>query len=153
MAQLFKFEPLPKPDKLVCRECHASIDAPCNCGAGYVLEPGERAAAAVAASPEKSDRAIAAEIGVGHQTVARARRATGPDGPVDAPRTGLDGKTRKPRAKMESVVPQRTDIGFNSDAYYEMSIKAVLDTVRVWAKSMGKRRRAQFIAELKERIK
>jgi len=52
-------------------------DAACNCGAPYV-PAGRRAAEAVATNPEKSDRAIAAEIGVDRETVARARKiATG----------------------------------------------------------------------------
>jgi hypothetical protein len=38
---------------------------------------GERAAAAIAAHPEKSDRAIAEELGVGKDTVRRARKLTG----------------------------------------------------------------------------
>jgi hypothetical protein len=52
------------------------------------------AAAAVAANPDKSDRAIAPEIGVGSNTVRRARRATAPNGAVEA-RTGRDGKKRE----------------------------------------------------------
>jgi hypothetical protein len=52
-----------------------------------------RAAEAVAANPEKSDRAIAAEIGVDHKTVSKARKATGDHSPVE--RVGLDGKVRR----------------------------------------------------------
>ena len=62
-----------------------------------------RAAAAVAANPEKSNRAIAAETGLSEPTVRRARTAShdavertgavGKDLPVA--RTGLDGKTRR----------------------------------------------------------
>src|ERR1700730_17620325 len=45
-------------------------------------------------SLQKSDRAIAADLNIGHQTVGRARKElTGPYGPV-VERTGLDGKTR-----------------------------------------------------------
>jgi hypothetical protein len=36
-----------------------------------------RAAEAIAKNPEKSDRAIAAEIGASHTTVQRARKSTG----------------------------------------------------------------------------
>lgn len=56
--------------------------------------PRDRARLAIAASPGKSDRAIAAEIGVSHPTVAAARRATGNDLPVEA-RIGLDGRARR----------------------------------------------------------
>jgi hypothetical protein len=38
--------------KLECPKCHATTDAACNCGVGYV-PAGERAKAAVAASPEQ----------------------------------------------------------------------------------------------------
>jgi hypothetical protein len=58
-----------------------------------------RAAEAIARNPEKSDRAIADEIGVSQPTVSRARKRTDTD--VSVPRTGKDGKTRKmpqPRA-------------------------------------------------------
>ena len=57
-----------------------------------------RAAEAVMANPEKSDRAIAADIGVSPMTVNRAR-STVPD--VTVERTGLDGKTRKMRKAPE----------------------------------------------------
>jgi len=54
----------------------------------------QRAAEAITANPEKSDRSIAEDIGVGHQTVGRARKIqTGPSGPVA--RVGKDGKARR----------------------------------------------------------
>lgn len=63
---------------------------------------GKRAAKAVAAHPEKSDRALAAEIGVDHKTVAKARQSTGDDSPVEK-RTGRDGKVRRmPERKQAS---------------------------------------------------
>ena len=80
--------------KLVCSGCGAPGQGSCNCGVAYVA-PRERAAAAVKANPEKSDRAIAEEVGVSHQTVMRERKkTTGPHGPVGK-RTGKDGKARK----------------------------------------------------------
>jgi hypothetical protein len=87
--------------RLECSACGAEANASCDCHKPYV-PASAKAAAAVAANPEKSDRAIAAEIGVHKNTVARAREATGPDGPVE--RIGLDGKTRK--------LPQRAPRGF-----------------------------------------
>ena len=57
--------------RLECSECGAVADAACRCGKPYV-PAGTRAAAAIAASPERSDRAIADEIGVGKDTVRRA---------------------------------------------------------------------------------
>ena len=70
--------------------------------------PGKRAAAAVAANPGKSDRAIASEIGVSHPTVAAARKATGKDFPVE--RTGLDNKTR--RMPQRQPAPQKNPTFF-----------------------------------------
>lgn len=84
---------LPVKARLICSACGASGEGSCGCGAPYV-PAGERAAAAVAANPAKSDRAIAKEIGVHHNTVAKARKATGDHSPVEK-RTGQDGKARK----------------------------------------------------------
>jgi hypothetical protein len=74
--------PTPR-DRLECPKCHATTAVKCDCGVAYVyVSAGKRAAEAVAANPEKSDRAIAAEIGVSHPTVSKARReATGKDLP------------------------------------------------------------------------
>lgn len=86
---------LPIARNLRCSDCGAPGEATCDCGAAYV-PAGQLAAKAIAANPDKSDRAIAEEIGVSHQVVGRARKkATGPNGPV-ATRTGRDGKARKP---------------------------------------------------------
>lgn len=91
--------------RLECSRCGAEVDAACTCGAPYV-PAGARAAVAVAANPGKSDRAIADEIGVGKDTVRRAR-STGACAPVEK-RTGKDGKARKPpgRAPEQAAVPQ-----------------------------------------------
>ncbi len=69
-----------------CPGCGASTDAPCSCN----VPPRIRAAQAIAANPEKSDRIIAKELGVGSNTVRRARAA-----PSGAPekRQGRDGKS------------------------------------------------------------
>jgi regulator of replication initiation timing len=80
-----------------CSECGVEAAAACDCGAPYV-PAGVAAANAVAAHPEKSDRAIAAEIGVSDKTVGKARRATAESSAVDT-RVGLDGKARKQPAK------------------------------------------------------
>jgi hypothetical protein len=90
--------------RLECSACGAEANASCDCAKPYV-PASAKAAAAIAAHPEMSDRAIAAEIGVHKNTVARAREATGPDGPVE--RVGLDGKVRK--------LPQRTPRGFYNE--------------------------------------
>jgi hypothetical protein len=89
-----------------CSSCGASARAGCNCGVPYV-PAGDRAAAAVAANPKKSDRAIAAEIGVGNATVSRARRkATVSCDTVVEKRTGKDGKARKQPSKKTERKPE-----------------------------------------------
>jgi hypothetical protein len=75
--------------RIECTACGATADAACECGVAYV-PAGVRAAKAIADNPEKSNRAIAAEIGVSEPTVRRARGASD-----DAPETvtGRDGKS------------------------------------------------------------
>jgi hypothetical protein len=70
-----------------CTQC--GTEAACDCNAPYV-PARERAAAAIVATPEKSNRAIAAEIGVSDKTVAAARA----EHSAPAPETvvGKDGK-------------------------------------------------------------
>jgi hypothetical protein len=64
-----------------------------------------RAAAAFAQNADKSDRAIAADIGVSHTTAQKARASTGnrlpvgqqsPSDPAPAKRVSKDGKARRP---------------------------------------------------------
>jgi hypothetical protein len=78
---------------LSCSACGAAGYAACDCGAPY-LPAATRAAKAIAENPNKSDRAIAAEIGVSDRTVNRARNATATHDAVET-RIGLDGKARK----------------------------------------------------------
>jgi hypothetical protein len=100
-------------DLIRCVKCGTAAECPCGCGVPYVSDHPwanrdpltkksalERAAEAVAANPGKSDRAIAAEIGCDHKTVAKARRARG-ESPVDSPveRVGRDGRRRMLPAK------------------------------------------------------
>ena len=77
--------------QLVCSGCGATADAACSCGVPY-MPAGEKAKVAISNTPHKSDRAIAEDIGVGKDTVRRARKATGASAPV---REGKDGKKRK----------------------------------------------------------
>jgi transposase len=78
------------------------------CGAPYV-PASQRAAAAIAASPGKSDRAIAAEIGVSDFTVRKARKRTASNLAVEK-RVGKDGKARKmPAAKVETFSADEFD--------------------------------------------
>jgi hypothetical protein len=101
-------QPSAAPRKLGCSSCGATTDAACDCGVPY-LPAGQRAAAAVEANPERSDRSIAAEIGVDHKTVGAARRALGEHSPPD--RIGRDGKRyrpKPPRALLDEDDPRVT---------------------------------------------
>jgi hypothetical protein len=87
--------------RLACTACGAEANASCNCGKPYIPAPRERAKEAVKANPQKSDRAIAKEIGVDHKTVGAARKeTTGECSPVES-RVGQDGKTRRLPAPKE----------------------------------------------------
>ena len=90
-----------------CSACGTTVDAGCDCGAPY-LPAGQRAAAAVAANPQMSDRAIAKELKVSPTTVGDARRSQlSSAGQLDEPRTGMDGKVRR--------LPQRVPITGDDD--------------------------------------
>jgi hypothetical protein len=98
--------PLRKPEavKLFCSACLASVDAACDCGVSYV-KAGTLAERAVEANPEKSDRAIAAEIGVSAPTVSKARRESTVNNFTVEKRIGRDGKVRKLPAKKTDPKP------------------------------------------------
>jgi hypothetical protein len=81
--------------RMVCTGCGAEANASCNCGKTYV-PAAVRAKEAISSNPGKSNRALAAEIGVDEKTVRNARTAD--DSAVE--RVGLDGKTRSlPKAR------------------------------------------------------
>lgn len=85
---------------LCCIKCGAKPG--CDCGVAYV--PAQVfAAKAVAAHPEKSDRAIAAAIGVDHKTVAKARKSVGEKSPT---RVGTDGKRYRATKQMTPEAAQ-----------------------------------------------
>jgi hypothetical protein len=98
--------PMPITVPLQCSRCGAEGTGSCRCNAPY-MQAAKRAAPALAAHPEKSDRAIAREIGVSHVTVGKVRKATGKEVPV---RTGRDGIARKtPKRKpVGSTTTQQT---------------------------------------------
>jgi hypothetical protein len=81
---------------LCCAKCGAKTKPGCDCGVAY-LPAHMYAAKAVAAHPEKSDRAIAAAIGVDHKTVAKARKSVGEKSPT---RVGADGKRYRATKQM-----------------------------------------------------
>jgi hypothetical protein len=77
---------------IFCSDCGAKGEAGCDCGAGYI-SASAFAAKAIERNPEKSNRAIAEEIGVSYETV-RRERPTDTNVSVE-PRTGKDGRRRK----------------------------------------------------------
>lgn len=93
--------PAPAPRRLGCSACGATAEAACDCGVPYI-PAGQRAAEAIAANPKRSDRSIAAEIGVDHKTVGAARKAVGEHSPPE--RIGRDGKSYPAKTK---PVPDR----------------------------------------------
>ena len=92
---------LPQPQALECSECGATAVAPCHCGVSYV-PAGMRAAKAIAANPEKSNRALATETGISEATIRRARPAASCDAPET--RVGQDGKNY-PATASKSAAP------------------------------------------------
>lgn len=83
--------------RLECIACGAETNATCTCGVGYKPK-AMLAAEAIKANPAKSNRMIAAELGVSEPTVRRARAKCVIDDAVEPEsekRVGLDGKTRK----------------------------------------------------------
>jgi DNA-binding transcriptional MocR family regulator len=127
-----------------CSACGAASTAACDCGAPYVPATA-RAAKAIAATPRKSDRAIAREIGVSDTTVLRARRATASHEAVE-PRIGRDGKVRrlpKKPAEMEIPSQEEADRSFQSQLY-EMACSMV-------DKRMSGTTRERFFAHLRRK--
>src|SRR5262245_14756583 len=86
---------IPNPARMECSSCGATANAACGCGVAYV-PASTRAREAIAKNPEKSDRALAADLGIGKDSVRRARdKLTGAHAPVDEKRIGRDGKARR----------------------------------------------------------
>lgn len=75
--------------RMVCTGCGSETNATCNCGKPY-LPAKRRAAEAIAANPQKSNRAIAEEIGVSEFSVRDARKSGAMDHAPE--REGRDGK-------------------------------------------------------------
>jgi hypothetical protein len=102
--------------RLICVGCGSETNATCNCGMEY-RPKSVLAREAVEAHPEKSDRAIAKEIGASPTTVGRAREELSIGGQLqDGPRIGLDGKARKlPEPKPEDVIDALKKAGVEID--------------------------------------
>jgi hypothetical protein len=103
---------LPEPQqraalKMQCSACGVTADAACDCGAPY--QPvSARAAQAIAENPEKSNRAIAAELGVSKDSVRKAREAGGYQSPPADKRVGRDGKSYPAAGPSKGSVKEKT---------------------------------------------
>jgi hypothetical protein len=79
--------------QLQCSACGVVADGACDCGAPCV-PVSVRAAEAIAKSPEKSNRAIAADLGVGVESVRTTRNKLGDQQGSPANHVGKDGKSK-----------------------------------------------------------
>ena len=79
--------------------CCAEANATCSCGVSYVAK-SVRAAEAIKENPGKSDWAIAAELGIGSNTVRRAREDSGAPCGAGEERIGRDGKSYSIRQRI-----------------------------------------------------
>jgi hypothetical protein len=112
--------------QLECQACGATADASCDCGAPY-LPAGQRAVAAIKANPGKSDRAIAAQIGVSPTTVGKARQLSIVDS--SRKRLGKDGKVRR--------LPTRQAPARNENLLLPEFEKVITQLERLCSKSLG----------------
>jgi hypothetical protein len=93
--------------KFICSGCGA--DRGCQCNAPAVPK-AVRAAEALKANPEKSDRSIAEEIGASPTTVGKAREELSSSGQLEeGPRVGKDGKARKARKEVSAAERKERD--------------------------------------------
>lgn len=110
--------------RLECIACGAEANATCGCGVGYKPK-GQLAAEAVAKAPEKSDRAIAAELGVGKDTVRRARTdQLAHHAPPQ--RVGRDGRRRRMPHPLAADTPEQIAKDAAADVEIERIVQAFL---------------------------
>lgn len=87
--------------QMQCTACGAEANASCNCGKPYVPKR-QRTADAIAANPQKSNRAIGDEIGVSHTFVNEVRKEHEGGNNFPRVREGRDGKIyRLPEREVE----------------------------------------------------
>jgi hypothetical protein len=146
-AQVLKMR-RPSIARLACTRCGAETDASCNCGEPY-LPAGARAAKAIAKSPEKSDRAIATEIGVSAPTVGKARKATVKDFTVG--RIGKDGKRRRlPQAAPRVARYKDLTLEMPTEAEAEKSYQqTIYDQACLLLEAMADATRRKFFAHIR----
>jgi hypothetical protein len=112
---------------MACIACGSEANATCTCGVAYKPK-SVRATEAVKAHPEKSDRALAEEIGVGRSTIQRARQSGGPCGPPEREspeRVGRDGKNYPTTAKPRPIPPKPRTVESNPVGAIKEQIKTL----------------------------
>jgi hypothetical protein len=115
MSQVIKMSSRSLALALRCTACGAEANAACECGANY--EPASVAAArALKSDPGKSNRALAALVGVDEGTVRKLRNSTAEFSAVERT-VGQDGKARpavRPsKPKPEVIVLEPLDYTFH----------------------------------------
>jgi hypothetical protein len=154
LSPLWIMNPAPQPAADITPVgCGAEANASCNCGVSYVAK-SVRAAEAIKANPKKSDRAIAAEIGVSVTTVGQARKASGVNF-LTPERVGQDGKSysirqrirgkpgRLPHRGRPEEVPSlcvNYDTSRCRESTYFASVSSLTGTRRQWRVLFEKRR-------------
>ncbi len=106
-TEIHQLKTKPAAIKWMCSSC--GVDAGCNCGAP-LMSKAQLAAEAVAADPQKSNRAIASEIGVNESTVREARPSAAGH-PAAETRTGLDGKQYRMPVSREVIEEENDEDG------------------------------------------
>jgi hypothetical protein len=139
--------------RIQCSACGAEANASCNCGAPY-LTAAARVAKALAATPEKSDRVIAAELGVGNATVSRIRRKSPVSDDTPESVTGRDGKKyplkrrgERSAAKPEREAPSVIDLAPGDYHFQHEDEDIVTHALRLVGR-MNADQRERFLAQL-----
>jgi hypothetical protein len=131
--------------RMICSACGAEANASCTCGVAY-MPKSVRAAEAIKADPEKSNRAIAADIGVDHKTVGAAREAGGESFPTSDTRVGRDGKnypaTAPQKPRLPSYIPTQADTAPALTAQAQRHLDRIIPLLR----QMNPRERLSFRA-------
>jgi hypothetical protein len=123
----------PIAKKMECNVCGAEADAvfhpTCNCNAGF-RSKRQVAAEAIAQHPDKSDRAIAGEIGVDHKTVGRARADLEDVGTIPHADTRIDTKGRQRPAT-------KPDRPLTEHERHRRDVEAVIKQIIKWFLVLG----------------
>lgn len=139
---------------MVCTGCGSEANASCNCGVAYVPK-ADRIKKAIEASPEKSTRAIAAELGdVSHVAVQKVRAAmeeAGVNQLTPDQRIGRDGKSYP--AKLRVVQDDEASDDFDTpEDFWQRSLGNMageaISLEDFWSDKFGDWRKFQVTSDL-----